>query len=238
MKTRQIWVAAALVVAVGIPVASMAQISPSGRGQSGRNDSRYDSRHQSDLERVVVHAERQSNYFRNLVERHWNNDHNRRWGRDWDHDWNRGRGGYDRPGQGRDDHHDDGHHHGTAYGQGYGYGRDDRYGRDSDRDYRHSRRLDPKAAVQRLDQALERLRAVVTRNRGKGYDKNDRYKPYHNNSVGRNEMMEVIRAADNVDFYFGRRRNYHPTLEREWDHVKHDLEPVARHYGVRMFGHW
>jgi hypothetical protein len=236
MSIRQILVVAALATVVAVPAASDAQY----RQDNRRNDSRYDRRQDSEIERLVSHAERQSNGFRRQVERLWDSGRERDWSRGWDREWSGGRDGGRGDGRDHDDHRDSdygqqshgdrGRDSGSGYqgdrGRDYGYGR----GGDWSRDSRYSRRYGPKQAVQRLDEALEDLRDAVTHNR---YDRGR-----HNFQVGRSEMMEVVRAADNVDFYFGRNRGHNSTLDREWEHVKHDIEPIARFYGVRMFGRW
>ena len=179
--------------------------------QEGRRP--YNPRYQqsTQIERLVNQAERSSNEFRRQVEKIWDSRREGQWNRGWDNEWSRGRQG------------------GNRDWDNSGYGRGRRNG-DWDRDSRYSRRYGPKEAVQRLDEALEDLRQAVNRDR--------RDRNYEDYRVGRDEMMEVVRAADNVDFYFGRSRGYSSGLERQWNNVKRDVDALARFYNVRNYHRW
>lgn len=208
MNYRQILAVAALTTILAAPAVSEAQYR-----QNRRYDQRYDRRNDNQVERLVVHAERESNQFRALFERHWDNRRERDWSRDWDRDWSRGR--RDRL---------------DVLGRGNGNNRYERGGGDWDSNFRYSRRYSPKDSVQRLDEALERLRHAVTRDR--------RDRNWNDYRVGRDEMMEVVRAADNVDFYFGRSRGYNSALDREWAQVRRSVDALARFYNVRAYDRW
>lgn len=104
------------------------------------------------------------------------------------------------------------------------------WNRSWDRTWRYSKRYGPKDAVQRLDEGMEKLRAAVNRDK---HDRNAR-----DYVVGRDEMLEVVRAADNVDFYFGRNRGYNLKLDTEWMRVRRDIEALADFYNLKAFGRW
>src|SRR5688572_28471945 len=80
MNIRQILAVGALAAVSAIPATSDAQYRPGNRGSTPR----HDNRNESEIYKLVVHAERQSNQFRQRVERGWDSRQDRRWGRDWD----------------------------------------------------------------------------------------------------------------------------------------------------------
>lgn len=214
MNVRIMIAAMAAVTVLSLPMVASAQRWPTTRGNDQyRRNGNYNNYNRNLVDRVVK-AERASNEFREEFERMWsrNNDRDRDWNNGWNREWSR-----------------NGSNNGR-WGTGNNNGR---YGNGNNRYYGSS---NPKEAVQRFDEAMERLRSAVNRNSRDNYG-------------ARDEMDEVLARAREVDRFFGSsiwsaygrgngryngrsdNRVYSGRLDNQWSQLRRDIDSLARDFG-------